>query len=324
MVDEWSRRSFVRASLLAGGLVAAPGALTGCAAFGFGNTLDKIEREGVVRVGSAGERPYSYVQDDELVGAIAAVHRAVFQRIGDIEIRGVQTEFGELINGLNAGNFDVVAAGMFVTMDRCERASFSNPVYCAKSALLVRQGNPLGLSDYDSVVQHRRASLVVLGGAVEGDYAQAVGVREDMIIEVGTPEEGLELVASGEADAFTLTSISLRALLARARQDGEEPPLPGLDEEDLAQQVELLDPFTPVIGGQGQLGCGAAAFRKTDEQLRAAFNEALSALQREGRILELVRPYGFTEAELPEEGVTTEQLCRIGGVTDEELDPLPR
>jgi polar amino acid transport system substrate-binding protein len=49
----------------------------GCAALGFGNTLDRIKRDGVVRVGHAGERPYAYEEAGVLVGATVAVHRAV-------------------------------------------------------------------------------------------------------------------------------------------------------------------------------------------------------------------------------------------------------
>lgn len=323
MADGWSRRNFLKGSVLAGGLLTAPALAAGCSGLGFGNTLEKIQRAGVVRLGIAGEHPYSYLENGELVGGIAAVHRAVFERLGDIEVRGVHTQFGELLDGLNGGNFDVVAAGMFVTADRCERAAFSDPVYCAKSALLVPRGNPQGLSDYASVAE-RGASLVVLAGGVEEEYARGAGVPNAQISQVGTPEAGLERVAAGDADAFTLTSISLRALLRRAAEREESPSPPELEDERPAEQVELLDPFVPVVDGEEERGCGAAAFRKTDGDLRAAFNRELNALQREGRILDLVGQYGFTEAELPEEGVTTEQLCRTGGVPNRELDPLPR
>src|ERR687893_1110871 len=95
----WTRRRFLQGALLVGGLPAT----SGCGAFGFGDTLQRIRDEGVIRLGIAGERPYAYLEGGELVGATAAVHRAVFRRIGDIEVRGVQTGFGDLINGLNAG-----------------------------------------------------------------------------------------------------------------------------------------------------------------------------------------------------------------------------
>ncbi len=143
-----SRRSLLKGGVLAGGLIVAPGLLAGCSALGFGDTLQEIRESGFVRAGIAGERPYAYLEGGRLLGAIAAVHQVIFARLGEIEVRPVQTLFNELIEGLNAGSFDVVAAGMFVTADRCERAAFSEPVYCARSALLVSRGNPLGLRDY--------------------------------------------------------------------------------------------------------------------------------------------------------------------------------
>jgi polar amino acid transport system substrate-binding protein len=301
-----SRRGFLRGTLLAGSLAVTGG----CSALGLGDTLARIRDEQVVRVGIADERPYSYLEGDRVEGAIAAVHREVFRRIGDIEIEAVVTPFGELIEALNGGTVDVVAAGMFVTADRCELVAFSAPVYCAPTALLVATGNPLRLDDLGSVAR-TGAALAVLGGAVEREYALAAGVPPDRIVLVGTPEDGLEAVADGDADALALTSISLRSLLAPP--GGPAPP-----------GVELLAPFAPVIGGEPRLGCGAAAFRRPDETLRAEFDDVLAALRDEGALLELMAPFGFTRDEMPDPGVTTEQLCRVGGVTGTELDPLPR
>ncbi|HYH32541.1 MAG TPA: ectoine/hydroxyectoine ABC transporter substrate-binding protein EhuB [Pseudonocardia sp.] len=311
----WSRRRFLQGSVLACGVAAT----AGCGALGFGDTLGRIREAGVVRLGIAGERPYAFFEGDQLVGATAAVHRAVFRRIGEIEVEGVLSPFGELIEGLTGGSYDAVAAGMFVTANRCDLVSFSDPVYCAPTGLLVASGNPLGLRDFASVAR-AGARLVVLGGAVEHDYARAVGVPADRIVAVGSQDDGLEAVASGEADAFALTSVSLRSLLERARQD---QPLPGAP-APAAEQVELVEPFTPTIDGAPQLGCGAAAFRGPDEELRAAFNRELAALRTEGGLLALMAPYGFTATEMPAPEVTTEQLCSVGGVSGTELDPLPR
>lgn len=323
MRDGWSRRTFLRGTLLTGGAVTAPGLLSGCDALGFGDTLDKIRDAGVVKVGHAGERPFAYQESGRLAGAMPAIHGAIFQRLGDIEVEGVQVAFKDLIDGLNAGTFDVVAAGMFIRSERCARAAYSEPVYCATTGLLVANGNPESLSDFASVAS-AGASLAVLGGAVEADYATDAGVAEDRLRMVSDAEEGLRLVAEGEVDAFSLTSISLRALLEQIRQ--QEPAPPGAEPAgtDLVAEVELLPAFVPVVEGREQLGCGGAAFRKTDESLRDAFNAELAKLHQEGRVLELTEPYGFTEAEMPRPNVTTEQLCREGGVTGGDLDPLPR
>ncbi|MGH3433660.1 MAG: transporter substrate-binding domain-containing protein, partial [Thermocrispum sp.] len=294
---------------------------------GFGDTLQRINDEGVLRVGHANERPYAY-DEGGLRGAMPAVFREVFRRMvgEDIELRGVPTLFKDLIKDLNAGAYDVVVAGMFVRADRCKRAAFSAPIYCTRETLLVREGNPKDLSDYASL-REQRATVAMLGGAVEQDYAKSAGVSEDRIELVGSQEEGLRLVAGGDVDALALTSISGRALLSSSReQQPSTPPPPGGEPSpsEQADAVELLEPFVPEIDGERQVGCGAAVFRKPDDDLRQAFDSELAGLLSDGSVLELTAPYGFTEAELPPEGMTTERLCRTGGATGGEIDPLPR
>lgn len=322
---QWSRREVLRASLLVGAAVSAPPLLGGCSALGFGNTLEEVRSEGRIRVGIAGEVPYSFLDgQDRLSGAIGSLHRAVFARIGDVTVEPVVVPFADLLDGLDAGTFDAVAAGMFITSGRCDSAIFSDPVYCAPSALLVQQGNPQGLSDYASVAE-KAATLVVLGSAVEADYAREAGVSDGRIRTVGSQTAGLDLVASGEEDAFALTSISLRSLLERASGRDGGADLPGVEPSPSAvEQVELLDPFTPVVDGEPLLGCGGATFRSNDSELREAFNQELAALREQGDLLRILEPWGFTESEIPPSDVTTEQLCRAGGVGGTDYEPVPR
>jgi polar amino acid transport system substrate-binding protein len=309
----FSRRSLLRGGLMLGPMAAFPGVLGSCSALGFGDTLGDIQDAGVVRAGYADERPFAYEQNGELTGAVVAVHRAVFDRLGSVDVEGVLVPFRNLIGGLNDGSFDVVMAGMFVTEDRCDLAAFAEPTYCSRSALLVRRGNPKDLSDYASVAANN-ASLGVLGGAVEEGYATESGVSDDAIVHVGDQDEGLAKVASGQIDAFTLTSISLRTLLDSA----------GHEDENNANRVELLEPFEPVVDGEPQRGCGAAVFRQTDEELLAAYNEELAALIEEGRLLALMEPFGFTEGDLPDPDVTADELCETEGVSGSGVDPGPR
>jgi polar amino acid transport system substrate-binding protein len=319
----FSRRSLLRGGLMLGPMAALPGVLGSCSALGLGDTLGDIQDAGVVRAGYADERPFAYEQNGELTGAVVAVHRAVFDSLGNVDVEGVLVPFRNLIGGLNDGSFDVVMAGMFVTEDRCDLAAFADPTYCSRSALLVRRGNPKDLSDYASVAANG-ATLGVLGGAVEEGYATESGVSDDAIVHVGDQDEGLAKVASGQIDAFTLTSISLRTLLASAGPE-ETPTSPGqAPDEHIADRVELLEPFEPVVDGEPQRGCGAAVFRQTDEDLLAAYNEELAALIEEGRLLALMEPFGFTEGDLPDPDVTADELCETEGVSGSGVDPGPR
>src|SRR5262249_10285911 len=83
-------------------------------------TLEKAPREGYISVGFAYEAPYGYATPDgKLTGESPEVVKAVLDKIGIPQVDGVLTEFGSLIPGLEAGRFDIIAAGMFITPKRC-------------------------------------------------------------------------------------------------------------------------------------------------------------------------------------------------------------
>jgi polar amino acid transport system substrate-binding protein len=287
-----------RRYLRTGGLVAALALVGACQttetgtgnATGDSDTLERVTEDQTINVGFANERPYAFRQDGELVGQSPAVHGYVFDQIGGIELEPHLFEFGSLIQALNSERVDVVTAGMFITPERCKEAAFSNPVYVATTSLLVAKGNPQGLNDYASVADSN-ATLAVMNGAVEADQAEGTGIPKDQLQVVADQQAGLDAVKSGRADAFALTSISLRAL---AEGDSE---------------LEVTEAFVPVIDGEEQIGAGAAVFRQNDTELRDAFNEELAELIESDEWLELVEPYGFTEAERPDPDLTAEQLC---------------
>jgi polar amino acid transport system substrate-binding protein len=276
-------------------MVAALTLVAGCSTTGSGtgggSTLDEIKESGTVQVGFANERPYAYRDKGELVGQAPAVHGYIFDQIGGITLEPNLFDFGSLIQSLNSGRVDVVTAGMFITPERCKQAAFSNPVYVATTALLVQAGNPQGLTDYESVAGSD-AVLAVMNGAVEVEQARANGIPDDQLQIVADQQGGLDAVKSGRADAFALTAISLRALV-----EGD----PGL---------EVAEAFVPVVDGEEQLGAGAAVFRQGDDELREAFNEELAKLIESDTWLELVEPYGFTDAERPGPDLSAEQLCQ--------------
>lgn len=258
---------------------------------GEGTTLDRIKADKKINVGFANERPYAYRENGQLVGEDPAIHGYIFNEIGGVTLEPHLFEFGSLIQALNSERVDVVTAGMFITPQRCEQAAFSNPVYVATTSLLIPSGNPKGLSDYTSVADGD-ARLAVMNGAVEVEQAKGSGVPDDRLQIVADQQAGLDAVKSGRADAFALTSISLRALAAND------------------DSVEVAEAFVPVIDGKEQTGAGAAVFRKNDTALREAFNEKLAELIQSPKWLELVEPYGFTEAERPDPELTAEELCK--------------
>lgn len=252
---------------------------------------DLTEEGGTITVGFANEQPYAFRADGELTGEAPALHREIFSRMGDIEVEGKQMDFNSLIPALKAGDIDVVSAGMFITPERCAEALFSNPEYVAKTALMVKEGNPEDLSDLESVAESG-ARLAVMRGAVEADQARAAGVKDGRLETVADQQSGLDALNAGRADAFALTDISLNWMAKDT------------------SGVEVLGSFTPVVDGEEQLGAGAAVFRKDDTELRDAFNEELAGLlEEDGTWTDLVGEFGFTEDNKPPADLTAEDFC---------------
>ena len=294
--SDWSRRDFLMRGGLTAGLLVAPGVLAACGDdddTAGGGALEALRSQGSITVGIAGEKPYAYLEGGELTGMDPSVQMAIWGNLGIDDVRAQQVAFDGLIPGLLAQRFHVVAAGMFITPERCGQAAFSDPMYCAPNAFLVPPGNPQNISDFESVAD-AGIRLGVLGGAVEGIFAEESGVESSNVVEVPSNRDGLLQLEQGRIGAFGLTSITLKDIL----------------KENPDTDVELTEPFTPVIDGEEQLGCGGAVFRKRDTDLRQAFNRELAKLRESGELLEIIEPFGFGEETLPPDDVTTASLCR--------------
>lgn len=253
--------------------------------------LAELQDSGTITVGIAGEEPYSFLDESgEPTGATIALHEAVFAEMGIDTVEATVVDFNSLIPGLNAGRFDAVSAGMSILPDRCENALFSDPEISYTTALMVPEGNPEGLQTMQDM-EDTDLTVAAMTAAIEQGYAEDTGID---LMTVDAPEDGLEAVVAGRADAFALTGISLRAL---AERNADAP-------------VEVTDPFVAVVNGVEQVGAGATVFAQGDEALRDAYNEAYhSVVGSADDFVGIAGEFGFTDAEFPPEDVTTEMLC---------------
>ncbi|GGK20399.1 ectoine/hydroxyectoine ABC transporter substrate-binding protein EhuB [Caldalkalibacillus thermarum] len=258
------------------------------------STLERAQQEGVIRVGFANERPYAYATESgELTGLNVEIARRVFQELGIEEMEGSLSQFGSLIPGLQAGRFDVITAGMYITPERCQEVLFAEPEYSIGEALAVQAGNPHHLTSYEDIVANPDVKVGIMTGAIEHQYLVSMGINENQIHNVEDNPSAVEALKAGRVDAITMTGPSLREAMDMFGDDS----------------VEIVEDFTqPVIDGESVSGYGSAAFRKGDEDFVQAYNEVLAQLKESGELLEIYKQFGFTEDELPGE-MTTEQLC---------------
>jgi polar amino acid transport system substrate-binding protein len=259
-------------------------------------TLEKARKSGRIRIGYANEAPFAYVDSasNRLTGESPEIARVILGRLGVPEVEGVLTEFGALIPGLQAGRFDLIAAGMYILPQRCEQVIFSNPSYTIGQAFLVRVGNPKNLHAYADVAASKDATIGVVAGAVEREYARKSGIPDDRVVVFPNPPSALAGVESARVDAFAATSLTAQTLLSRS-QDAK---------------AERATPFSdPVIDGKPVRGYGAFAFRKTDAEFAQRFNAELANFIGTPEHLKLVGEFGFSQGELAVEK-STDELCR--------------
>ncbi|MDQ8707388.1 ectoine/hydroxyectoine ABC transporter substrate-binding protein EhuB [Streptomyces sp. LHD-70] len=289
-----------RRSLLAGaaalGTVGAVGAATGCSRVATADTgdgghlLEQLRAKGTVRLGLAGEQPYSYIgSDGKMTGSSPSIAKRIFKELGVDKVEPFPIEFGSLITGLNSLQFDVVAAGMYINPERCEQVIFADPEYQMKDAFIVRKGNPKGLRTYKDIAR-TGAKMATGVGYAEIEYAKEAGVKE-----VGTyPDQlaGLLAVKQGRIDVFVGTAVTVFNVVEQAN----------------TPEVEATKEVQPYVDGKPVTDVGGFAFRSPETTLRDAFNRELHKLKRSGELLEIMRPFGFTKDQMTT--IRAEEKCK--------------
>jgi polar amino acid transport system substrate-binding protein len=269
-----------------------PFLLLGCST---GNPPGGFDGSGPVRIGYSNEAPFAYYdnQTGELTGESVEVTRRVLEKMGVTQVEGVITEFASLIPGLKAGRFDLIAAGMWILPPRCREILFSEPLSCILQGMLVREGNPLNLHSYRDVTRHESARLGVVAGGVELMFARAAGIPESRLFIFPDQPSAVAGLQAGRVDANAGPAPAHRDLLLKPSTSG----------------LEAIRSFAqPQASGLPARTCSGIGFRKGDKQHLDEFNRHLTAFIGTPEHLELIRSFGFTEAELPT-GMTTEELC---------------
>lgn len=228
------------------------------------STWERVSRTGIVRVGYAVEVPFALVDSTGHVsGESPEVLRLVMKNLGVDSIEWVATEFRSLILELQRGEFDVIAAGMYITPERERSVLFTRPTLRDPTALLVRSADVEVGGSLEAFATDRQARLAIIAGSAEEQLALAAGLAPDQLLNVPDPTTARVAVQSQNADAFMLSMISL-AHLRRTRADSA----------DLAV-VPLAFPNDTALQEMAQ-GRPAYAVRLDDTDFRDALNGALN------------------------------------------------
>jgi hypothetical protein len=185
-------------------LLAVGAAVTGWRQFSQDDSLARVQRAGVLRVGYALEAPYAVLDPlGQPSGESPEVARAVAERLG-LRTAWILTSFDHLIPDLLADRFDLIAAGMFITPERALRVRFTRPTLRVRPGWLTLASRPLTL-DYAAVQPSTRFRIAVLQGSAEEALFRRHEVPADSLLSVADARSGQTAVLLGQASALALS-----------------------------------------------------------------------------------------------------------------------
>lgn len=242
---------------------------------------DTADADGV-RVAFFNYAPFAYVADDgSVIGTDVEILEAVLGQMGIELASAVATDWGALIPGLQAGRYDVVAAGMFVTPSRCAEIAFSEPTFGIRATLVVPAGNPSEITLYEDILE-QGATLAAVSGTAQVAAALELGIARDNIQEYPDAPTALAAVRAGRANAFGVDAPSARQIIAN--QPGDD--------------FEMVEPFAE-IGGQSAVDHGAFAFRQEDQAFVDRFNAIMQEFIGGADYVSINEAHGMTADEAP-------------------------
>ncbi len=226
--------------------------------------LEAVRERGELVIATEGTwAPWTYHDEDNaLVGFDVEVAQAVCEKLG-VKATFVEGEWDGLLAGLETGLYDTMANGVEVTEERGEKYDFSTPYAYIRTALMVR-------GDDDSIRSFEDLEGKTTANTISSTYAALAERYGAEVTGVDDLSQTIELLLQGRIDATLNAEVTYIDYIAQH---------PDANIKVAAYTQEASHVCLP--------------FRKGEETetLRAAVDEALEELRRDGVLAELSEKY---------------------------------
>ncbi len=229
-------------------LILTTTALTLVASFAFADGHAKT-----VRLGTEGAYPpYNFLNDD---GEVDGFERELGDELcvrAELTCEWVVNDWDSIIPNLVSGNYDVIIAGMSITVERDEVIDFTQNY---------TQPDPSGYIALSMDVDLAGGVIAAQTGTIQASHIASTGAT---LVEFATSEETVAAVRNGEADAVLADKTYLKPI---ADEDASLM---------LIEQEELLG---------GGIGLG---LRESDGELKEKLDAAIGAMKADGSLNALI------------------------------------
>ena len=217
-----------------------------------------------LRIGTEGAyAPWNYIDDaGELAGFEIDLGNELCAR-AEMTCEFVQNEWDSIIPNLQAGNYDVIMAGMSITEERMESISFTADYYppdpsryIAAKGAEVDLENPTGLK------------IGAQGATIQAAYAEENFAGDNTVMTFETPDQSISDLMAGNLDLIIADGSYLQPI------------------------VDGSDGAIVFVGPEVEIGNGVGAgMRKDDDELQFALADALAELKADGTLDALIMEY---------------------------------
>ncbi len=228
-------------------------------------SFERVKDAGEFKVGAVdGLLPYSSSDSSNKGFEIEMAEYVAAQMC--VKAKPVFVSWAGLIPALNSKRFDAVFDGLFITPEREKEVLFSKPYYASGETIVVRKGNPEGISTLSDLAGKK---VGVLSGSVTVDAVKKVGAKD--VKAYDDQNQILLEIGNGRIDAGYLEAPSSAWVLKK------QPSL----------KAELVSSYVP----DERFNAGVAV-RKSDADLAKAINLALDRLIESKKRDEIFAKYG--------------------------------
>ena len=224
-----------------------------------------------IRIGTEGAyEPWNYVDaNGNLAGLDIDVLNELCKR-ASLECTFVQTAWDTIIPNLNAGNYDVIAAGMSITDERKEAVNFTSDYSPPDPSGWMM----LSSTNFDPA-NIKGLKIGTQTGTIQAGYAADNLADGNTLLTFDTAPDALADLMAGNIDVILADSSYIDEAVANS-----------------GDALKTSDNTVMIGGGVG------AAVRKADTELLAKLDEALAAAKADGTIDALITKH-FPERKGP-------------------------
>jgi polar amino acid transport system substrate-binding protein len=195
--------------------------LCACCAAGAESLQDVLAR-GEIRVGVTLAAPWA-MRDEE--GEMSGFEIDVARRLAadlDVEVRFLSYEFGRLIRALEAGEIDLIAAGLTISPERALHVNFSQPYAIGGIGIATNTASTASVERLEDL-DNPEFTIAVLDRSVAAELARRV-LPTARLQPFATEEEAAAALIAGEVDIY-LDEEPIPTFLAIAHPDVIDVPV---------------------------------------------------------------------------------------------------